>query len=79
MIYEKIFVAEQRIKSTVRVNQNKLVVLDNIKEYINKIDTKTELLVIKDLQILERTLKNLKGNDLDEEEQELIYEVFTSV
>ena len=76
MLYEKIFLAEQRMKSTVRVNISKLEILENIKEYVNRIDSETELLTIKNVKKLSTTISNLKGAALNDDEIELIHEVF---
>ena len=76
MIFQRIFITEQRLKQEQDTNKQKLQALDNIKGYLNQIDHSFEIVPMGDLSRLNSLFVDLKESELSEEEVLMLGEVF---
>jgi len=78
MIYHKIFIAEQKIKNDLKINKEKLVTIESIKDFLNRVDNRVEFIRISDLGELKSVVSDLKGTPLSDNEKEMIEEIFNA-
>lgn len=78
MIYHKIFIAEQKIKNDLKRNKEKLVTIDHIKDFLNRIDDKVEFIKVSKLRDMMSVVSDLKGDQLNDNERDMIEEIFNS-
>jgi len=76
MIFQRIFITEQRLKQEQDTNKQKLQALDNIKGYLNQIDHSFEIVPMGDLSRLNSLFEDLKEAELSEDEELMLGEVF---
>ena len=78
MIYHKIFIAEQKIKNDLIKNKEKLVTIEHIKDFLNRIDDKVEFIKVSKLRDMMSVVSELKGDQLDDNEKDMIEEIFNA-
>ena len=78
MIYHKLFITERRIKKVLEKYEAKMAALEQIKNYLNMVDEKAEVISTATAMELAVLIRELKGKPLTETEHELIIEIITN-
>ncbi len=78
MIYHKIFIAEQKIKNDLRESKEKLLTIEGIKDFLNRIDDRVEFIRASDLREMKSVVSELKGAQLSDKEKEMVEEIFNA-
>jgi hypothetical protein len=75
MIYEKIFITEQKIKSDLKLVIRRLIALNSIKKTLSQIDFSAETVSVNDPEKLQTLITDLKGEDLSDYEKSVLNEI----
>jgi hypothetical protein len=75
MIYEKIFITEQKIKSDLKSVIRRLIALNSIKKTLSQIDFSAETVSVNDPEKLQTLITDLKGEDLSDYEKSVLNEI----
>ena len=75
MLYQKLLLFEQRVLSQKLLLKRKMKVLDGIKLLLSQLDLSAEFPNTREFEQIYELLKDLKGEALTEEEQDLIKDV----
>ncbi len=75
MPFRKIFIVEQQLRKNIQLNEEKLTIIDQIKDYLSQIDHKVEQILKCETYELQSLLFDLKGSELSLEEQEMVHEI----
>jgi len=75
MIYQKLFVTEQKIKERMKTDKKKLKALNRIKNLLGQLDNNIEIIPATDEKKIQAILSQLKEADLSKYEEIVVHEM----
>ena len=75
MSYRKIFLTEQKLREDIQKRKEKLVIMDQLRAYMMRLDHKAEVIPEGSETDLLKLLEDLKGAPLTEDESIMVSEI----
>ena len=75
MIYQKLFITEQKIKRDMKTARKKLKAVDGIKCLLEQLDQNVEVMLVSDIEKLDEVLADLKEDKLSKYEKIVLQEM----